>query len=89
MYIHQSLTFYQQNNKPDKIVRDSRGTQIESGLRVAFNRSGDVVLGTIVELKKNEWKKNTYGWRLGFDLEIIDENNVISRIKNPNSFVII
>lgn len=80
--------------KPPKITRDSRGTLIEEGLRVAYNYSGDVRIGTIVRLKKSDWtmRKNKgqfSDWIINFQLEIMGENNILSTIKNPNSFVII
>ena len=45
-----------QNNKPLPIIRDSRNTLIEVGKRVAYNFSGDIAIGTIKEIKRNEWK---------------------------------
>lgn len=77
---------------PAKIERDHRGTLIAEGLRVAFNRSGDVVLGTIKEYKRCDWyvpKGSPWRWCLKFEIHIEDENGHVSKIKNPNSFVII
>jgi hypothetical protein len=76
--------------KPEKITRDHRGTLIEDGLRVAYNRSGDVDLGVIVSIVKNEWKPRSYGgWMLNFEIHIQAEDGHVSKVKNPNSFVII
>jgi len=77
---------------PAKIDRDHRGTLIVNGLRVAFNRSGDVVLGTIKEYKRCDWyvpKGSPWRWCLKFEIHIEDENGHVSKVKNPNSFVII
>ena len=40
--------YYHQENIPETIIRDSRGTLIEEGLRVAYNYGGAVAIGTIV-----------------------------------------
>jgi hypothetical protein len=80
---------------PPVVLNDSRGTLILEGAKVAYNRSGEVVLGTIVEVRHNKWIKKTsrnsthYHWRLKFEMEIKNENGDKSMIKNPNSFVII
>jgi hypothetical protein len=83
---------YWSNNdpKPEKITRDHRGTLIENGLHVAYNRSGSVDIGVILSIPKNEWKERGYGgWLLNFEMQIQAEDGHISKIKNPNSFVII
>lgn len=76
--------------KPETILRDHRGTLIEPGLRVAYNFSGDVAIGTIIELKRNEWKevRKEY-WSHKFELRVQNENGHISKIKNWRSFVIV
>ena len=74
---------------PGIVERDSRGTLISPGLRAAYNLSGDVVVGTIVEVKKNKWNSKGNDWRLEFEIHIMGENGKLSKIKNPNSFVII
>lgn len=75
---------------PPKITEDSRGTKIEEGKKVAFNCSGDVVIGVIKEIVKNQWKKSRESWlSLQFETTIEREDGHISKIKNPNSFVII
>jgi len=88
MYIRRSLF---QEEKPTHIVeRDSRGTLIEPGLRVAYNLSGDVAIGTIIEVKKNRWVKRDWSWHLDFEIHIQLEGEIqISKVKNPNAFVII
>jgi len=83
------LSYRNTTIKPEKLTKDSRGIIIEPGLRVAYNYSGDVVIGKIIELKKSEWKNNGHFWNLDFELHIENENGKISKIKNPNSFVII
>ena len=90
MYIY---TTNRQVKKPEPITRDSRGTLIEPGLRVAFNHSGDVIIGTIVSVK-SDWKEETYRgkfeeWKFVFALKIENEYGSISTVHNPNSFVII
>lgn len=79
--------------KPSNIIRDHRGTLIEKGLKVAYNYQGQVRIGTIIELIKNYYRKrpnSQHGWTLEFELLVSEENgNINSRIKNPNSFVII
>jgi hypothetical protein len=82
-------SIYYQTEQPEIVVRDSRGTTIAPGLRVAYNRSGDVAIGTIEKLAKNDWRKDKYGWRLHFELVIKNENGDTSTVKNPNAFVII
>lgn len=77
-------------NKPEPINSDSRGCNIETGFRVAYNRSGDVVIGTIMNYS-SEWvfsERQKY-WRLNFKMVIQHESGNISTISNPNSFVII
>jgi hypothetical protein len=81
--------YYYQDNEPLIIDRDSRGTFIAPGLRVAYNHSGNVVAGTIFEVKKNIWENLRNEWRLKFEIHIMGENGKLSKIKNPNSFVII
>ena len=83
------------DKKPNPIIRDSRDTLIEEGLKVAYNQSGDVVLGVIKELKRSEYTGECSAglakiwWRLNFELHILNEYGNESKIKNPNSFVII
>lgn len=82
-----------QRNKiqPLPISRDSRGVEFFIGARIAFNRSGDIKIGFIKEIKKNIWKRS-YGddyWRLDFEMIIENEDGKLSTIKNPNSFVLV
>ena len=84
--IHRNSTMEKQ---PEPIKRDSRGTEIAEGLRVAFNRSGDVAIGKIVRVVKNSWKCSTWRWHLTFEIHIEGEDGRISKVKNPNSFIII
>jgi hypothetical protein len=88
MYIQRSL--YQEEKPTSNIERDHRGILIQPGLRVAYNLSGDVVIGTIVEVKKNQWVKKRGNWRLEFEIHIqLEGESRISKVKNPNAFVII
>jgi len=88
-------TTFSQEKSPLKILRDSRGKSIEVGLRIAYNRSGDIAIGKIVGVKKNEWKTirpgsgNSSWWNLKFEMLVEHEDGTMSTIKNPNSFVII
>lgn len=78
--------------KPERTITDYLGNEIREGLPVAFNLSGYVRLGTIVELYRSEWKPSRYwpGWRLFFELHVKDsKTGKISKIKNPGSFFII
>ena len=79
------------NTNPKEITKDSRGTLIEPGLRVAYNRSGDVMIGEIVELKRCERIPGYYEDMhiLKFELLIKGEDGKVSKIKNYKSFVII
>jgi hypothetical protein len=84
--------WYGEHNKtPEPITLDHRGTTICEGLRVAFNRSGDVLIGKIIKVKKNEWTYSESGkrWRLLYEMHIEAEDGNISKVKNVNSFVII
>jgi hypothetical protein len=84
-------TSYWQDNAPEPIVADYNGGRFYKNQRVAFNYQGSVKLGTIIELKRSEWKERGYGsWALVFDLHIQgDGAEKISKIKNPNSVVVI
>lgn len=82
-------TIYMNTLQPHDIEHDSRGVKIDEGLKVAYNRSGDVIFGTIVKLKKNSFYQIGTRWYLDFLLEIQDELGNISKVKNPNSFIII
>jgi len=89
------ITSILSKEKPPKFERDSRGIIIQDNLRVAFNRSGDIVLGKIIELKRSDWVKHRQGiddqfwWGIKFELIIEAEDGKISVIKNPNSFIIL
>jgi len=83
-----------EDKEPQRVDKDSKGKLIKNDSKVAYNRSGDVVTGTIIRLKKSEWvlsdvRGNKNWWRLRFELEIRGDDGVISTIKNPNSFIII
>jgi hypothetical protein len=72
---------YYRTEQPEIVTKDSRGTTIAPGLRVAYNRSGDVTIGTIEKLANNDWRN--------FKLVIKNEDGNTSTVKNPNAFVII
>ena len=50
-------TNYWNTLEPDDIIHDNRGTLIKVGCDIAYNRSGEIMLGTILNLKKNKYKK--------------------------------
>ncbi len=83
-----------QEHAPENVIRDSRGTLIEKGLRVAYNYQGAVILGNIVTYKST-WKVARPGvgdnkwWYCSFELKVLNEDGHISTVKNPNSFIII
>ena len=68
---------------------DHRGTPLTIGKRVAFNRSGDVIIGTILEIKKNKVWQEGYCSRIDFEMHVTNEEGNVSKIKNYSSFVII
>lgn len=88
-------TSIHQEKEPDPVVKDSRGTSIYYGLRVACNIAGYVKIGTIRAIKQNIWKVSRSGvapknwWSLQFKMEVELEDGTFSIIKNPNSFLII
>lgn len=82
-----------QEQKPDILRRDSRGTLIELGKRIAYNRSGTVVLGKIMWFR-SDWKtmpnhKDRNWWRIQFSMRVEGDDETVTTLKNPNSFVII
>lgn len=89
MRIHENTTG---KTCPDLITKDSRGIKIEPGLTIAFNRSGDIVKGKIIDVKTS-WKEAgsmAYPrWYCRFLLTAEGEDGKISKLKNPNSFIII
>lgn len=87
-----SPEWFDENGYPHEVTQDRRGTTIEVGSRVAFNHSGDIAIGIIRELKKCEWERMSHDsqrWQIKFELHIEREDGGISKVKNPNSFVII
>ena len=87
-------TSIHQKDIPEAVIRDSRGTLISEGLRVAYNYQGSVAIGKIISCVST-WKSVRGGvedkmwWSSYFTLKILNENGFISTVKNPNSFVII
>lgn len=86
-------TSYWQDDEPNMVEADYKGSVFNNGRRVAFNYQGSIKLGRIVELKRTEWKKSNYDtkrWQLKFELHIMGDNaEKVSKIKNPNSVVCI
>lgn len=84
-----------QKDKPSPIAFDTDYHRIVNGSKVAFNRSGEVKKGVLKEVTKNEWKVRRDGvddkkwWGLDFEAIIEDKDGNTSKIKNPNSFIII
>lgn len=74
---------------PDPIKLDRYGRDIVPGARVAYNLSGDVAMGTVVGITRNAWKWKEWNWFLDFEIHIQNDNGNMSRVKNPNAFVII
>lgn len=88
------VTTLMQKDCPDPILEDSRGTLIVSGARVAYNLSGNVVLG-VLQGMNSSWTQirpganNTSWWNCKFNAFIVNEKGEVSTVKNPNSFVIL
>lgn len=80
--------------KPGDIYKDSRGVEIQAGLTVAYNRSGEIAIGVIMSFRSH-WRLAGVGlgttrwWNIYFEMRISAEDGNISNIKNPNSFIII
>ena len=81
--------------QPIPIKRDSMENTIEPEAIIAFNRSGHVVLGKIIEVVHNKWQDTRIGtegrkwWSLRFEMIVEALDGKRSIVKNPNSFVII
>lgn len=82
-------------DQPEPITEDRHGKKIIEGAVVAYNRSGEVELGTILNFH-SDWKVGRPGiegkqwWNLKFEMEIKNHKDKnISKVKNPNSFIII
>ena len=81
--------------KPKPIDKDSRGTAIAIGLRVAYNFSGSVTMGHISEIRNIEWtpikgRVNMWRtWECRYKIKVTNEDGHTSTIKNPNSFIVI
>ena len=88
-------TSIQSIEQPAPVLQDSNGIIIASGDKVAYNCQGSVIFGTIKELKRSEWVCGRPGiemkswWYLKFELLIENEEGHISKIENPNSFIIL
>jgi hypothetical protein len=84
-----------QHSQPQPITCDSRGNKIIVGARIAYNKSGGVVVGYIDHINKNIWKPVRAGidgctwWSLKFEIVVKNEEGNISKINNANSFIVI
>lgn len=85
---------YHQKEKPNSLTQRN-GVTLQEGLPIAYNRSGEVILGTIVEVIKNDWKPvrkgidDKFWWKHDFQMKVISDNGIPSTIRNFNSFVVI
>lgn len=89
-------TTYHGESAPYLQFRDTYGTELISGLFVAFNKGGEVKKGTIISVNKFYWKKvrpglpGNFWWNLICDIKVQELNsNHISSIKNINSIIVI
>lgn len=86
--------FFSKDNIPEKpkpIERDYRGVKFDVGNFVAYNKSGSVRLGKILNINKNEFvlKNKSTAYILKFEIVIQGDDGSISIVKNPNSVVTI
>ena len=83
--------FYKDNipEKPEPIERDYRGVKFDVGNFVAYNKSGNVRLGKILNINKNEFvlRNKSTAYVLKFEMVVCGDDNTISIVKNPNSVV--
>lgn len=85
-----------QKNKPSILQEDYKRSSYEIGTKVAFNRSGEVRVGTIVEVLKNDWKAERKGvgdkhwWSHQLEVVIVDQQDKkASVIRNNKSIAVI
>ena len=86
--------FFSKDNIPEKpkpIERDYRGVKFDVGNFVAYNKSGSVRLGKILNINKNEFvlKNKSTAYILKFEIVIQGDDGSISIVKNPNSVITI
>ena len=86
--------FFSKDNIPEKpkpVERDYRGVKFDVGNFVAYNKSGSVRLGKILNINKNEFvlKNKSTDYILKFEIIIQGDDGSISIVKNPNSIAII
>ena len=86
--------FFSKDNIPEKpkpVERDYRGVKFDVGNFVAYNKSGSVRLGKILNINKNEFvlKNKSTAYILKFEIIIQGDDGSISIVKNPNSIAII
>ena len=83
--------FYKDNipEKPEPIERDYRGVKFDLGNFVAYNKSGNVRFGKILNINKNEFvlRNKSTAYVLKFEMVVCGDDNTISIVKNPNSVV--
>lgn len=83
-----------QKDRPDPVLLDSRGTEIKQGVKIAYNMSGNICLGTVRGMT-SDWTQIRPGpddlkwWNCKFTMVVLNENGETSTLKNPNSFVIL
>ena len=84
--------FFSKDNIPEKpkpVERDYRGVKFDVGNFVAYNKSGSVRLGKILNINKNEFvlRNKSTAYVLKFEMVVCGDDNTISIVKNPNSVV--
>ena len=84
--------FFSKDNIPEKpkpVERDYRGVKFDLGNFVAYNKSGNVRLGKILNINKNEFvlRNKSTAYVLKFEMVVCGDDNTISIVKNPNSVV--
>jgi hypothetical protein len=68
------------------IVCDSRGTEITRGARVAYNQSGQVVPGVVLDPGE---PKRVSQWHVVYRIRIENDLGHVSVVKNANSVLVL
>lgn len=68
------------------ILYDGQHKEIEPGVRVAFNQSGDVVPGTVVEVRRNRGRKMWHPYTI---IVQSDHDKKPSKVKRAESMMVI
>lgn len=80
-------------NTPDEITTDFYGVDFLPGDKVAINYMGEIRIGYILEIKRNEWFKLRGGingktwWTLKFEMKVKQLDGTVSTVKNIRSFI--